>query len=176
MCSAKVRTTTLKWNAGIALFPTIASVSTTMKCVDAKKSVFALVWCKYIFMQATRGWPKPQKLLIRLASRRAGWRVTNVILEKINLVPNVGKMTQILTIFSSFDFFSDFAYYDRQQWYVAGTGSHCTQKCSGPKMDKFRPKLGPKWGFRPICQLWLIGILLILEILIHWLTDMSDLR
>ena len=38
--------------------------------------------------------------------------------------------------------FSDFAYYDRQQWYRAGTGGHCTQKkCPGPKWAHFGPNL-----------------------------------
>ena len=47
--------------------------------------------------------------------------------------------------------FSDFAYYDRQAWYLTDKSQKVAEKILGPKFGSFRPKLGPKLGF------WLIS-------------------
>ena len=43
----------------------------------------------------------------------------------------MGKMVPNLLEFESLDL-SDFAYYDRQAWYLAGTGGPVAEKFSGP--------------------------------------------
>ena len=53
--------------------------------------------------------------------------------------------------FDSLDFL-DFAYYDRQSWYLTGKIQTVAEKLLGPKFGPFRPKLGPKLGFWLIFQ------------------------
>jgi hypothetical protein len=50
--------------------------------------------------------------------------------------PNRGVFSHFLEFESLV--FSDFAYYDRQQWYLAGTGGPVTEKkCSSPNWAHF---------------------------------------
>ena len=52
--------------------------------------------------------------------------------------------------FESLDFL-DFAYYERQAWYLAGESDKVAEKKLGPKLGPFRPNFSPKIGF------WLIS-------------------